>query len=151
MSASATLALGQASYDLLEVLDLAENGASLSTKGSTQTLSAVKRGGQISNIGILSDGLTTLNVTDRSAGLFYADVGDVANRKYDSKINLLAGSSFSTFELGNGDNRFNAARDLTDSEVTAHEGDDTIRIGGIADGSFVSTGDGYYQFTANRG
>jgi hypothetical protein len=151
MSASATLALGQASYDLLEVLDLAENGASLSTKGSTQTLSAVKRGGEIFDIGIGGDGLTTLNVTDRSSGLFYADVGDVANPKYDSKINLLAGSSFSTFELGNGDNRFNAARDLTDSEVTAHEGDDTIRIGGIADGSFVSTGDGDDQFTANRG
>lgn len=157
MSSSATLALGQASYTLLDVLgDDGAKVASLSKRGSTETLSAVKRGGEISDIGITGDGLTTLNVADRSSRLFYADDGEVvdgvtSNFEYDSKINLLAGSSFSTFELGDGDNRFNAARDLTDSEVTAHEGDDTIRIGGSADGSFVSTGDGDDHFTANRG
>ena len=151
MSSSATLALGQASYTLLDVLgDDGAKVASLSKRGSTETLSAVKRGGEISDIGITGNGLTTLNVADRSSGLFYAD-NYISNSSIDSKINLLAGSSFSTFELGDGDNRFNAARDLTDSEVTAHEGDDTIRIGGSADGSFVSTGDGDDHFTANRG
>ena len=151
MSSSATLALGQASYTLLDVLgDDGAKVASLSKRGSTETLSAVKRGGEISDIGILGNGLTTLNVADRSSGLFYAD-NYISNSSIDSKINLLAGSSFSTFELGDGDNRFNAARDLTDSEVAAHEGDDTIRIGGSADGSFVSTGDGDDHFTANRG
>lgn len=150
MSSSATLALGQASYTLLDVLnDDDVKVASLSKRGSTETLSAVKRGGEISDIGILGDGLTTLNVADRSSALFYAD-NYISNSSIDSKINLLAGSSFSTFELGDGDNRFNAARDLTDSEVTAHEGDDTIRIGSSADGSFVSTGAGDDQFTANR-
>ena len=156
MPHSATLALGQASYELLEILDptSAEVVASLRTKGSTQTLSAVKRGGEISEIGILGDGTTTLNITDRSSKLFYADDyitdDDAEILDLDSKINLLANSSFSTFELGSGFNRFNAARDFTDSEVTSHEGADTIRIGGIADGSFVSTGDGADQFTANR-
>jgi len=151
MSSSATLALGQASYTLLDVLnDDDAKVASLSKRGSTETLSAVKRGGEISDIGILGDGSTTLNVTDRSSGLFYAE-NHTSNSTVDSKINLLAGSFDSTFELGNGDNRLNSARDLTYSEVTAHEGDDTIRIGGSADGTSVSTGAGDDQFTANRG
>ena len=156
MSSSTTLALGQANYTLLDVLnDDNAKVASLSKRGSTETLSAVKRGGEISDIDIgivgMVNGLTTLNVADRSSDLSYRENFDVANSTVDSKINLLAGSFDSTFELGNGDNRFNAATYLMYSEVTSHEGDDTIRIGGSADGTFVSTGDGDDQFTANRG
>ena len=149
MPLSATLALGQTSYNLLEVLDVDQKVvASITSRASTQTLAAVKRGGEISGINIQSDGTTSLNVTDRSSELFYSETPDAL---INSNINLLANSNLSAFDLGNGDNRFNAARDLTNSQVMASGGNDNIRIGGSADGSSVYTGDGDDRFTANRG
>jgi hypothetical protein len=63
---------------------------------------------------------------------------------------VLAGSGSSIFELGNGNDRFNAARDVINSEITGQEGNDTVRIGGNASGSFVDTGDGNDQFIVSR-
>lgn len=151
--AASTLALGQASYQLLELLDGGTTGkvskeASVQQTGSAATLQASRRGGEISNVSINQEQASkvkTINITDRSSNLSYSDVGDI-----NSVINLLASSKSSEFNLGNGSNRFNAANDLVNSEVTSFEGSDTIRIGGNASGSFVSTGDGNDQFTANR-
>lgn len=154
MSAS-TLALGSASYTLLEALD-GKDIAKASLRGTTETLQAINRGGLISSVGIQGDGNTTLNITDRSQFLVYnddqrSDVSQSLNPDANAaNINILANTEFSQFGLGSGNNRINAARDLVDSEIQALGGNDTVRIGGSAEGSFVSLGDGQDNFTASR-
>lgn len=148
--AASTLALGQASYELLDQLD--DRGVRASVRGSTTTLQSETRGEEVnltgSGIGIEAQ---QLRVTDRSQGLIYNDLdSNDPSIGTNANISILANSDGSIFGLGAGNNRFNAARDLTNSEIQALGGSDSVRIGGQADNSFVSLGDGSDQFTVSR-
>ena len=167
--ATPTLALGQASYQLLDAVDGVSNqnvtAAQLDSQQVSETLRAARRGGLISdlNIGVrdgytfgstATDGLgnlTAFNVADASRGLTFNDA-DLANSSITSNANLnfLANADQAILGLGAGDNRVNASRDLINSEIQALGGSDTVRIGGRADGSFVSLGDGADQLTVSR-
>ena len=179
MPTSSTLALGQASYELLEALGTPDSEA-LDSQRVVETLRAEQRGGLIDGLSIgvregyafgggegLGD-ILSLNIADASRGLLFndSDAADpsfveafnqsntveapLSNATSDANINILAHADQAEFALGGGDNRLNAARDLTNSEVQALDGSDTIRIGGRADGSFVSLGDGNDQLTVGR-
>lgn len=156
---ASTLALSQASYELLEVLEdgtRSENQANTARvrqQGSRATLQADRRGGLIEDLGIQAEAATSLLITDRSSGLTYSDFDVLAGgpASANANLNILADADDASLELGAGDNRLNAARDLVDSEVSATTGSDTVRIGGNANGTFVALGDGNDQFAANRG
>jgi len=159
MTAS-TLALGQASYELLEALGTPD-GDDLETQRVVETVRADRRGGLIDGLDVgVRDGfafgggsglgnILSLNVADASRGLLFND-SDTDSGAFNANLNILAQADEATLGLGGGDNRLNAARDLTNSEVQALGGDDTVRIGGRADGTFVSLGDGQDQLTVGR-
>lgn len=155
MPASSTLALGQASYELLDVLD-AEDTATAATRkaGVAQSVYATSRGGLIEGLQLEFDPntgpsgfgaeISALNVLDRTSGLAFTD-----GASSDARINLYADSEFASLDLGDGTNRLSSSRDLSDSTVTALGGNDQVRIGGAADRSTVDLGDGDNRFTNN--
>lgn len=137
--ATSTLALGQASYDLLESLEKVTQ--SINKDGSTtQTVRATQRGGEISGLrveGSLEGGIYNFNIADRSVGMVIADNLDSFN---STNINFLANADQANVALGNGNQRFNASGAFTNSTLSSGEGYDTVRIGGAATGTDINLG-----------
>jgi hypothetical protein len=147
--APSTLALGQASYELLDAL-VTTSSNRIGTK--TETIRAETRGGLIEGVeAVVAFGnrvgdISVLNVADQSSGLSIADA-DVSTFTtftggLDARINLLSSSEESSIALGQGDNQLFAAKNLLSSSVSAGLGDDTVRIGGSATGTELNLGDG---------
>ena len=162
---ASTLALGQATYELLDALD-EQNPPSPGDLGSqsvVETVRAEQRGGVIENldIGVREDfsfgggtglgNIRALNIADATQGLTFND-SDLRNgaQSSNANLNILRQADGADLGLGGGDNRLNAARDLTDSQVQALGGSDTVRVGGRADGSFISLGEGEDQLLVGR-
>jgi hypothetical protein len=162
MVVASTLALGQASYDLLDALVTSSTNKDSSI---TETIRATKRGGTITgkqsaegdaavafsaNFGEIS----TLNVADLSEGLNISDADAHEYTEFteglNANINFFSNAENAQVSLGAGDNRFNAARAFTNSTVSALGGSDTVRIGGDASGSQILLGDGDNNVTISR-
>ena len=154
--AATTLALGSASYQLLDALVTTSPNNAPAT-GTTATLSAKQRGGVIGSVvggeklditvpfGTAAHQVTAFNVSSVSDGVTVRDadwnvVGGTTGS--NAAINFLANASNAQVLLGGGDNRFNASRDFVGSTINAGGGNDSIRIGGAATGSLVNTGGG---------
>ena len=166
MPSSSTLALGQATYELLDALDEQSppSGSQLESRSVVETVRADRRGGVITNenIGVRDDfafgggtglgNIRSLNIADATNGLTFNDSDLNANGPASSNanLNILRQADGANLGLGAGNNRLNAARDLTSSEVQALGGDDTVRVGGKADGSFISLGAGEDQLRVGR-
>ena len=162
---ASTLALGQATYELLDALD-GENSPSpgdLEGQSVVETVRAEQRGGVLENldIGVREDfsfgggaglgNIRALNIADATQGLTFND-SDLRNgaQSSNANLNILRQADGANLGLGGGDNRLNAARELTDSQVQALGGSDTVRIGGRADNTFISLGDGDDQLLVGR-
>ena len=154
--AATTLALGSASYELLDALVTTSPNSTPGT-GATATLSAKQRGGTIGGatgaekvdltvpFGTAAGQASALNVSSVSNGLIVRDndsalVGGSSGS--DATVNFLANASNAQVLLGGGNNRFNASRDFVASALNSGDGNDSIRIGGAANGSLFNTAGG---------
>lgn len=158
MAATHTLALSQASYSLLDILD--DEGSAVASarkSGTTEVLQAVERGGEIAGVSVsvnggFGEGLSSFNVTDRTTGLQFtdSDTGPSPGDTSNAYLNLLGNADQAWIDVGNGDNRVNAARNFENSTFQSGDGSDTFRVGGSADNAEISLGEGNDQLTIGR-
>lgn len=151
---------GQISADL-ESITIRENVRSSVRGGVINGLSIGADGNFSFNPAEVDKGtIDSLNILDRSRNFTFTDsdldtteettsvdgVDGVYNTESglasNADINFLGSAESANVGLGGGDNSINASRDFTNSEIQSLDGADTVRIGGSADGSFLSTGAG---------
>jgi len=165
-----TLSLGQAGYQLLEADSPSPVlGSTVTTAMRGTTASRIfdvrntVKGATIDNLSIGTDytgtytaaTTSTVNVYDPTAGL-QANLGDGRDT-----LNLFGNADAASIEMdatdasGNGGaDLLNAQKAFTNSSVTTGLGNDTIRVGGVADGSSFYMGagnDSLYVAGASQG